>query len=266
MEILGVIQNIKLLLHIHLLIFSFKWQLPLLKSIRSLVFLSVSWGSKKAETWWIARPVVAIVSMGLPGNGSINSRKWNHGSVLICHKILFPIFRVRSSAITRNWLFQFIYLGRQWLESLTVYVHCIILRSFGIIWQVWYIANRALKLSFWKKLFLQWILMYLGYRPYSPSGESIDFGSCVPQLEKETAIHSSILPGKFHGQRSLVGYNPWGDRVRCDLVTKPAYLSLSLSLVTYQLLDWTSYLTVLCHSFFICKMKHLFSVLVLKIC
>ena len=42
MEILGVIQNIKLLLHIHLLIFSFKWQLPLLKNIRSVVFLSVS--------------------------------------------------------------------------------------------------------------------------------------------------------------------------------------------------------------------------------
>ena len=24
------------------------------------------------------------------------------------------------------------------------------------------------------------------------------------------ATHSSILAGKFHGQRSLVGYNPWG--------------------------------------------------------
>ena len=29
-------------------------------------------------------------------------------------------------------------------------------------------------------------------------------------LEKEMAIHSSILPGKSHEQRSLVGYNPWG--------------------------------------------------------
>ena len=28
-------------------------------------------------------------------------------------------------------------------------------------------------------------------------------------LEKETAIHSSILPGKSHGQRSLEGYSPW---------------------------------------------------------
>ena len=24
------------------------------------------------------------------------------------------------------------------------------------------------------------------------------------------ATHSSILPGEFHGQRSLVGYSPWG--------------------------------------------------------
>ena len=29
-------------------------------------------------------------------------------------------------------------------------------------------------------------------------------------LEKEMAIHSSTLAGKLHGQRSLVGYSPWG--------------------------------------------------------
>ena len=28
--------------------------------------------------------------------------------------------------------------------------------------------------------------------------------------EKEMATHSSILPGKSHGQRSLAGYSPWG--------------------------------------------------------
>ena len=28
-------------------------------------------------------------------------------------------------------------------------------------------------------------------------------------LEKEMATHPSILSGKSHGQRSLVGYNPW---------------------------------------------------------
>ena len=29
-------------------------------------------------------------------------------------------------------------------------------------------------------------------------------------LEKEMATHSSTLPRKFHGWRSLVGYSPWG--------------------------------------------------------
>ena len=29
-------------------------------------------------------------------------------------------------------------------------------------------------------------------------------------LEEKMATHSSILAGKFHGQRSLVGYSPWG--------------------------------------------------------
>ena len=31
-------------------------------------------------------------------------------------------------------------------------------------------------------------------------------------LEKEMATHSSILPGAFHGQKSLVGYSPWGHK------------------------------------------------------
>ena len=29
-------------------------------------------------------------------------------------------------------------------------------------------------------------------------------------LEKEMATHSTFLPGKSHGQRSLAGYSPWG--------------------------------------------------------
>ena len=31
-------------------------------------------------------------------------------------------------------------------------------------------------------------------------------------LEKEVATHSSIMPEKSHGQRSLVGYSPWGHK------------------------------------------------------
>ena len=29
-------------------------------------------------------------------------------------------------------------------------------------------------------------------------------------LEEEMATHSVFLPGKFHGQKSLMGYSPWG--------------------------------------------------------
>ena len=37
--------------------------------------------------------------------------------------------------------------------------------------------------------------------------EFLGWEDCLPE-EMET--HSSILPGEFHGQRSLVGYSPWG--------------------------------------------------------
>ena len=30
--------------------------------------------------------------------------------------------------------------------------------------------------------------------------------------KKGMATYSSILPGEFHGQRSLVGYGPWGHK------------------------------------------------------
>ena len=41
-------------------------------------------------------------------------------------------------------------------------------------------------------------------------------------LEKEMQPTPVFLPGKSHGQRSLVGYSPYGcERVRHDLATKP---------------------------------------------
>ena len=37
-----------------------------------------------------------------------------------------------------------------------------------------------------------------------------------------------FLPGKFHGQRSLAGYSPWGcRRVRHDLATKEQHVTFS---------------------------------------
>ena len=40
-------------------------------------------------------------------------------------------------------------------------------------------------------------------------------------LEKETAIHSSILAWRIPGQRSLAGYSPWG---RKESDTTEAYI------------------------------------------
>ena len=45
------------------------------------------------------------------------------------------------------------------------------------------------------------------------NAEDID-ASSIPgledPLEEGMATHSSILPGESHGQKSLVGYSPWG--------------------------------------------------------
>ena len=40
-------------------------------------------------------------------------------------------------------------------------------------------------------------------------------------LEEEMATHTNVLPGESHGQRSLMGYSPWGcKRVGHDLATE----------------------------------------------
>ena len=52
--------------------------------------------------------------------------------------------------------------------------------------------------------------------------------------EKEMATHSRIHPGKSHGQRSLVGYSPWGSkRVRHD---QPLNNSMLQTLTVWPLL------------------------------
>ena len=38
-------------------------------------------------------------------------------------------------------------------------------------------------------------------------------------LEKGKATHSGVPAWRIHGQRSLAGYSPWGQRVRHDQVT-----------------------------------------------
>ena len=41
-------------------------------------------------------------------------------------------------------------------------------------------------------------------------------------MEKEMATHSSILPGESCGQRSLVGYSPWGHK-ESDMTERTAH-------------------------------------------
>ena len=43
------------------------------------------------------------------------------------------------------------------------------------------------------------------------------------------ATHSVFLPGKSHGQRNLVGYSPWGRRVRHDLVTEQQQIEFNIN-------------------------------------
>ena len=52
-------------------------------------------------------------------------------------------------------------------------------------------------------------------------------------LEKEMATHSVFLFRKFHGQRSLAGYSPWGYK-QSDTTEQ---LTLSLSNTGYILYD-----------------------------
>ena len=44
------------------------------------------------------------------------------------------------------------------------------------------------------------------------AGDSGSIPGLENHLEKGTATHSSFLPGEFHGQRCLVGYNPYSHK------------------------------------------------------
>ena len=55
-------------------------------------------------------------------------------------------------------------------------------------------------------------------------------------LEKEMALHSSILLGKLHEQRSLVGYSPWGCKHMSQTQTQ-SQTQLSDWAHTYKLIN-----------------------------
>ena len=45
-------------------------------------------------------------------------------------------------------------------------------------------------------------------------------------LEKEMATHSNGLPGELHGQRSLVGDSPWGQKESDTTSTHMLFLNI----------------------------------------
>ena len=47
-------------------------------------------------------------------------------------------------------------------------------------------------------------------------------------LEREMATHSSTLPEKFHGQRSLVDYTPWGRKKSDTTATEHTHMQVLL--------------------------------------
>ena len=49
-------------------------------------------------------------------------------------------------------------------------------------------------------------------------------------LEKGMATHSTVLAWRIHGQRSLVGYNPWGhkDSDMTEQLTQPARIKVNI--------------------------------------
>ena len=73
-----------------------------------------------------------------------------------------------------------------------------------------------LHIHLWASLVAHWLRIYLPMQEMR-----VPSLGCEDLLEKEMATHSSILAWNSHGQRSLVGYSPWGHKnARHDLVAK----------------------------------------------
>ena len=72
-------------------------------------------------------------------------------------------------------------------------------------------------------------------------------------LEKETATHSSFLPGKFHEQRSLASYSPWGrkesDITECTYMHDSPGVNRQKEGSLYSIVFWLIHHMYLGHSF-----------------
>ena len=47
-------------------------------------------------------------------------------------------------------------------------------------------------------------------------------------MKKEMATHFSILPGQSHGQRSLLGYSPWGVEIEIGFSNDSATTKITI--------------------------------------
>ena len=57
-------------------------------------------------------------------------------------------------------------------------------------------------------------------------------------LEKVKATRSSVLPGEFRGQRSLVGYSPWGSQRESHITETTWHAGMQTLRIHCQ--DWES--------------------------
>ena len=88
--------------------------------------------------------------------------------------------------------------------------------------------------------------------PAIPETQAQSLGQEDP-LEKEMATHSSILAWRFHIQKSLVGYSPWGHK-ELDMTE---WLTLSLSrkfswILFFKIFIWLLWVLVAAHGLSCC--------------
>ena len=72
-----------------------------------------------------------------------------------------------------------------------------------------------------------------GKEPACNEGDPGSIPGLGRSLEKEMTTHFSFLPGKFCRWRSLVGYNPWGCKVRFNWTTTTGHWNVSIIIQTF---------------------------------
>ena len=87
-----------------------------------------------------------------------------------------------------------------------------LLMKVKVEWKSWLKAQHAENEDhgIWSHHFMASLVAQMVKRLPAMRETRIQFLGQGDPLEKEMAIHSSTLAWKIHGQRSLIGYSPWG--------------------------------------------------------